>query len=313
MGNNLSSVISPKKPSDQLDNMNSISDNFKNLEPTFILDSDVNDKIKKLNEYINKFNVNDTNSLISIIKEFQQKSNKLNGSKYNFQGIENFIVNFHQTLQKELNNIGDGKNISDVLNNDESLKKYMDIIKKNKTEEIFRDISNNDILKNNIPLQENVKTILNNINNMNVKHKFFEYKYIQINLFLIIFIEHVSNTMTDFMEKTIQYSLLRDAKKKNSIQELTNILMQILNDDRVNLDSQNFNMINDIIKNTNNQLKENQNVLNDKLKKMKDQSFNEIVNFLANNAFTTEKTANEYTGGAIRSGSIIPQEFYNIN
>lgn len=313
MGNNLSSVISPKKPSDQLDNMNSISDNFKNLEPTFILDSDVNDKIKKLNEYINKFNVNDTNSLISIIKEFQQKSNKLNGSKYNFQGIENFIVNFHQTLQKELNNIGDGKNISDVLNNDETLKKYMDIIKKNKTEEIFRDISNNDILKNNIPLQENVKTILNNINNMNVKHKFFEYKYIQINLFLIIFIEHVSNTMTDFMEKTIQYSLLRDAKKKNSIQELTNILMQILNDDRVNLDSQNFNMINDIIKNTNNQLKENQNVLNDKLKKMKDQSFNEIVNFLANNAFTTERTVDEYTGGAIRAGSVIPQEFYNIN
>jgi hypothetical protein len=317
MGTTASNLINQKK-NDDGDVIT--PDKFKNLEPSFILDSDVNDKVKKLNSYINDFNTNDTKTLLSVIKEFQEKTNKTSGTNYNFDQIEQFILNFHQSLQKELDSSEDNRKISDILNNDDSLKKYLDEMKTHKTDEIFKDIINNDTVKNNGALQTNIKNILNNINNMNVKHKFFEYKYIQINLFLIIFIQHTMSTMQDFIEKVTQYSLLRDAKKRDSIDELVKILLQLLNDSRVQLDPENFNVINNMVKTINSDINSNQKKLNDKINTIKDASFNEIVKFLYNNAFTEQNIVNQFNpdetpimkGGFIKGNSVIPQEFYNL-
>lgn len=290
-------------------------DKFKNLEPSFILDTDVNDKVKKLNTYINDFNTNDTKTLLSVIKEFQEKTNKTSGTNYNFDQIEQFILNFHQSLQKELDNSGDNRKINDILNNDDSLKKYLNEMKTHKTDEIFKDIMNNDTVKGNGLLQTNIKNILDNINNMNIKHKFFEYKYIQINLFLIIFIQHTMSTMQDFIEKVTQYSLLRDAKKRDSVDSLVNVLLQMLNDSRVQLDPENFNIINNMMKTINTDISTNQKNLNSKINQIKESSFNDIVKFLYNNAFTEQNIVSklpEMTGGFIKDHSVIPQEFYNL-
>jgi hypothetical protein len=290
-------------------------DKFKNLEPSFILDTDVNDKVKKLNTYINDFNTNDTKTLLSVIKEFQEKTNKTSGTNYNFDQIEQFILNFHQSLQKELDNSGDNRKINDILNNDDSLKKYLNEMKTHKTDEIFKDIMNNDTVKGNGVLQTNIKSILDNINNMNIKHKFFEYKYIQINLFLMIFIQHTMSTMQDFIEKVTQYSLLRDAKKRDSVDSLVTILLQMLNDSRVQLDPENFNVINNMMKTINNDISTNQKNLNSKINEIKESSFNDIVKFLYNNAFTEQNIASklpEMRGGFVKDHSVIPQEFYNL-
>lgn len=286
----------------------STKENQNNLDSSFILDTEVSEKINKINTYIDFFNRNDTKSLLSVIKEFQQKTNSsYPNNNFNFDKIENFIVDFHQNLQKELDITGDRSQINDILNNDETLKKYLENIKNHKTEEVFKDLMNNDTIKNNGMLQTNIKNILNNINNMNVKHKFFEYKYIQVNLFLIIFIQHVMATMQNFIEKVSYYSILRDAKKKDGVDSLIKILIDILNDPRVQLDPANFDMITDMSKKINKDIQDNQKKITEKINNIKEASFNDIVKFLYNNAFTDPKTQNYSSnkrGGFIRSNSL---------
>lgn len=310
-------TTSSTQMSENLNNFSSTSQSTEsgnnNLDSTLILDTEVSDKINKINTYIDFFNKNDTKSLLSVIKEFQQKTNSsYPNSNYNFDKIESFVVDFHQNLQKQLDMTGDRSQINDILNNDETLKKYLENIKNYKTEEVFKDLMTNDTIKNNGMLQTNIKNILNNINNMNVKHKFFEYKYIQVNLFLIIFIQHVMATMQNFIEKVSYYSILRDAKKKDGVDALIKVLIDILNDPRVQLDPANFDMINDMSKKINKDIQDNQKKITEKINTIKESSFNDIVKFLYTNAFTDStkqqsppsSSFNNKRGGFVRSGSL---------
>jgi len=88
---------------------------------------------------------------------------------------------------------------------DHQLKEYMD----------------NPFIKDDPMVQRGVKDVADSIKSIRGKYKFFEYKYLQMNVFLIGFITHVGETLVRFVNET---SAFYEAKEKYHLMLIRNLV-----------------------------------------------------------------------------------------
>ncbi len=88
---------------------------------------------------------------------------------------------------------------------DQQLKEYMD----------------NPFIKDDPMVQRGVKDVADSIKSIRGKYKFFEYKYLQMNVFLIGFITHVGETLVRFVNET---SAFYEAKEKYHLMLIRNLV-----------------------------------------------------------------------------------------
>lgn len=219
------------------------------------------------------------------------------------------VIAFHTNLNEAI-----GKNFQNLLNSDATIPEgFKNIILKEKESEkkaIEQNLNNNPILKNtNLPT--NILNLFDNSQTLKVKYKYFEYKYVYLNLFLLGFIEKTMETLHGFSTITQSYIKNKDAVQQETITSLITLLNQILNNANITLNDDDELTIKKMMDEIKIQTEKNLADLQMKEKETVDKIKTELAK--ATPASTTSPTAlGGKRGGFVRGSSTFPQTFYEL-
>jgi hypothetical protein len=255
--------------------------------PTFTAPNNIVDKIKGLGDVIKHFNENDTTSIEGFIDNFnKQVSDK---EKIDLgPEVKSLMLSFHNQVlevidsQLGANSTPEEKQavlkakLKDNKQLNEMLKMYYDKKLMDFETKVFSD----ETVRDNPEVMSTVSNIMNNVKSLKVKYKFFEYKYIQMNVFLIVFIQYVYNSMSKFIVDVIAYNQTRDAIRQEMTKKIFEATQKILGASDLQMKPEDADSINRLIFNLQQKVQKDQTEIQELSGKLKNNSLSDLLNFV---------------------------------
>lgn len=219
-----------------------------NLE--IILDENVKEQLDKLNEYVDHFNKSDVKELMKVIDQYKSSFRQTDGNVFDLNNINTFIDNFYNTLSKRLQLENPGVDIDSKLKdklNSADLPDYLKTIYDDNFQKLKQEINDSPIIQFDEVSKKNIDNIFNNITTLKSKYRYFEYKYIQLNIFMLIFIEHTFKTMDDFVDSIVSYVIEHDSKRSDTIRSIVSKLLNIINEADLKINKEDFTTLNNLM------------------------------------------------------------------
>jgi len=287
-----------KDPSAEKKNPNA---EFKDL--TVVVDDGIKKKLTELGEYVSIFNSNDVKPLIKIVKDYKINLETSTGQRFNFANIDNSVGQFHRELLEKIST--DNENISA----EEKDKKFSELLKSKALPDYLKNmydvrlsklktkILEDPIVSKDTEMKNNIGQILTDITGIKSKYKYFEYRYIQLNLFLIIFIQHTYNTMDNFIKSILAYTVNRDKMREDSLRDLINLLLKIMKEAELNITQKDFESIDNLMSVSEMQIKKRQEQLDKAIEKARVGAIDEMLKLVMINhdIFSHKLTNNDST------------------
>jgi hypothetical protein len=173
-------------------------------------------------------------------------------------------------------------------------------------------------------MQEGVESIMGNVKSLKVKYKYFEYKYIELNIFLILFVQHVYATMHTFVNNIIEFNKQRDDAREKIIQDTMKLMAGILGEGEQGLNVVDTNTLRELTTKVQTVMKQKDEAMKQRLDEMVKVSTDNIQGFLAALTDATKGDMKEQLnkqggskqkqqqGGFVRDHSRFPQAFYDL-
>ena len=250
-----------------------------------ILDTKVREQITKLNEYVANFNQGDTEALLKVVDSYSDQLKKYLPNT-TVKGIKEYIAKFQteliQELQKEYPNETQEQIKERMLAKlrDKQLVNYLQNKNDGKMTKLKEEITNNNIVAGNKPAQTNINSIFTNISQMKAKYRYFEYKYVRMNLFMVVFIQHVLTTMNNFVVSIVEYVYREQSEKQKALVSLVKQLLELIEKSDMTISTDDFQRIDDLMGAVESQLKDANKKLDQAVDKAKYQATNEITKLL---------------------------------
>jgi hypothetical protein len=255
--------------------------------PTFTAPNNIVDKIKGLGDVIKHFNENDTTSIEGFIDNYnKQVSDK---EKIDLgPEVKSLMLSFHNQVlevidsQLGANSTPEEKQavlkakLKDNKQLNEMLKMYYDKKLMDFETKVFSD----ETVRDNPEVMSTVSNIMNNVKSLKVKYKFFEYKYIQMNVFLIVFIQYVYNSMSKFIVDVIAYNQTRDAIRQEMTKKIFEATQKILGATDIQMKPEDADTINRLIFNLQQKVQKDQTEIQELSGKLKNNSLSDLLNFV---------------------------------
>jgi len=255
--------------------------------PTFTAPNNIVDKIKGLGDVIKHFNENDTTSIEGFIDNYnKQVSDK---EKIDLgPEVKSLMLSFHNQVlevidsQLGANSTPEEKQavlkakLKDNKQLNEMLKMYYDKKLMDFETKVFSD----ETVRDNPEVMSTVSNIMNNVKSLKVKYKFFEYKYIQMNVFLIVFIQYVYNSMSKFIVDVIAYNQTRDAIRQEMTKKIFEATQKILGASDIQMKPEDADTINRLIFNLQQKVQKDQTEIQELSGKLKNNSLSDLLNFV---------------------------------
>jgi hypothetical protein len=310
MGGVLTKPSIDKLSQEELDKFN------KDFDIQTHLSKDVATKIIQLNDIIKTYNTNDSEVLLTKVKEYHKTLTPQQSQA--LLPIENKIQEFHKYI---LDNLDNSMNYNDklatktkLLGNSNQLFNVLSNNIKTKINKDKDDLLKGTFLAKDDTINKGLDSVFTNISTIRAKYKYFEHEYININLFLIIFIQHTHNVINDFIKDVIVISSKRDQYRQQKMNELISLLVNILNASELDIKPSDFDMINGMMKNLEETARREGEELSAQLGKSVINAQTQLNNppsSLGN--FSGGKGSKKQTGGFIRDHSTFPQAFYDLS
>lgn len=254
--------------------------------PNFTAPDGIVDKIKGLGDVINYFNDNDTSSIENFIDSY----NKGVTAKEQIElgpEIKGMMMTFHNQLLEVIDSQMVGATSSEKQNvlksklkDNKQLNDMLKMYYNQKLQDVETSVLNDEMVRGNKDISDTVKIILNNVKSLKVKYKFFEYKYIQLNVFMIVFIQYVYNSMSKFIVDVIAYNQTRDAIRQEMTQKIFKATQEIMGASDMVLKPSDAEAINKMIFNLQDKVRRDQQEITDLSSKLKNNSLSDLLNFV---------------------------------
>ncbi len=279
-----------------------VSQKALDASPQFIAPDGIISKIKGLGEVIGFFNDNDTSSLTNFIDVYNQKVSAKDKIVVGPE-IKTSLLSFHnqmlEVIDQQMGMVATSTEKQEALKaklkDNRQLNEMLKMYYNQKLQDIETRVLNDEMVKNSSELSNTVKIILNNVKALNVKYKFFEYKYIQLNLFMIVFVQYVYNSMTKFIVDVIAYNQARDAVRQEMTSRIFKATQQIMGASQIELKPQDANAINQMIANLQEKIQKDQNEIQDLSSRLKNNSMSDLLNFI----LTSDETLASHVMGSV--------------
>lgn len=283
--------LSSSKPSSSIatsTNANIVSQDAFNLTPQFMAPDGILSKVKGLGEVIGYFNDNDTSALTNFIDTYNQKVTAKDRIEIGPE-IKSTMLNFHNQLLSVIDQQTGMSTATDTqkqevlkakLKDNKQLGDMLKMYYNQKLQDVETRVLSDEMVKNSSELSGSVKVILNNVKALKVKYKFFEYKYIQLNLFMIVFVQYVYNTMTKFIVDVIAYNQARDAIRQEMTQKIFKATQEIMGASDIELKPQDAAAINKMISSLQEKIQKDQQEIQDLSSRLKNNSMSDLLNFI---------------------------------
>jgi hypothetical protein len=259
------------------------SDNKGNKE--VFLHTDVQDQIQKLNKYVDNFNKSDVNALLDIVNQYSMRFKKPDGERYDLRNVEYFISEFYKDLKIAITNENPSLEseqidvkIKEKLQNNE-LPLYLKTIY-DKNFQDLKDEINSSIQDSKS--QKDIESIFSNISTLKSKYRYFEYKYIELNIFMIIFIQHTFQIMDKFVSTVISHVNDQDKQSSNSIKKLVSLLLEVMKRADLQINKTDFDTLDSLMSVMKKELQEKKQILNEGIEKAKTEVNANMVTLLNN-------------------------------
>lgn len=305
-----------------------------------ILHEDVLKKVGEVREIVAAFNKDDHRKLKEQVDKYNQALQAANKGGEQIiipDNVAQSLEGFHNAVLRNLSGetfeaaMGQGYGkIYDTLS-----KEY-----KSGIEEKKQQILSSTGIKEDSDLGKDINSIIGNITSLKVKYKYFEYKYIEMNLFLILFIQKVYQSMDDFTTNVLEFNRMRDEARDKAMKDTLNAMVQIIQSADLELNPDDFKHVNTLMNKVQSDMEGKEKALQAKM--------NDLVTITSKNmsAFIdtlTNATKQEFQaelgkrgapsasaprsasmpgnasmdypmyGGFLRSGTMLPQTFYELD
>ena len=185
-------------------------------------------------------------------------------------------------------------------------------------------------IKGNDQVKSSVTSIAENIKNMKVKYRFFEYRYIQMNIFMLMFIQHTYDTIEKFTHDVIEFNVQRDKAREDAIKDFVTSITDIMKSADLRIGEVDFKELDALMMNMTSNIKSKQDDFNSKLKDIQEITQDNIKGFISalsdatkiqiqdhlNQTTRPQAPSSQYNqqrGGFIRGSSMMPQSFYDFD
>lgn len=254
--------------------------------PLFMAPNNVVDKIKGLGDVIGFFNDNDTSALEGFIDDYNKKV--ANKDKIDLgPEIKNLLLSFHNQLLTVIDSQVVGATpaekqqiLKSKIKDNKQLNDMLSMYYNEKLKNIETRVMNDEAVRGNKELGDTVKTIMSNVKSLKVKYKFFEYKYIQLNIFMIVFIQFVYNSMTKFIVDVIAYNQVRDAFRQEMTQKIFDATKDIMSSSDIQIKPQDAEAVNKLIQNLQDKVRKDQEEIQEMSARIKNNSMADLLNFI---------------------------------
>lgn len=271
------------------------------LSMEIVLDKGVKQQIDKLSEYVSIFNSNDVKPLLQVIKDYKMNLETSTGRSYDLNNIDKFVTKFHKELldkiTKDYPTLSDQEKqikVSEKLK-DKGLSQYLSSIYDDKIVDWKEDILKNPIVKKDAQMSSSIQNLFSDITGLKSKYRYFEYRYIQLNLFLMVFIQHTYFTMDKFINTVLAYTVNRDKDREDSVRELINLLLRIMKEAELNIDQKDFETIDQLMSVVEKQVKDKQLKLGDAVEQARVGALDEMLQIvMANHDVFSQQTVDDF-------------------
>lgn len=145
-------------------------------------------------------------------------------------------------------------------------------------DESIEKIQKNPDIASNEAIQNSVMTVADTIKSMKARYKFFEYKYIQLNIFVIVLLQEVFSTMEAFHSNVLRYNKERDDLRIKATTQCFDIITNMLLSADISLTNDDDMKFTKALHNLEDSVKQQQGKLNEEISKLKETSTNRITN-----------------------------------
>lgn len=218
------------------------------------VDKTLVDNINNLNQILEQFKSNDTKSMIDKIKKdnvLLQNYNSLSPDekekyKYKLKLDDSLLTKLEDIHMNVLNNLD--YTFADVktkgkLGDDKNLQQYIQGFVDKDLDLRMKDYLQNPFIQGDPVVARSMADVTNSIKTIRGKYKYFEYKYVQMNLFLMVFINYVNNTMRQYIDETAAFYAARQKYHLVLIQNVIKTFQSQLGDEAkkmTDIDIENF-------------------------------------------------------------------------
>jgi hypothetical protein len=256
------------------------------LTPQFTAPEGIVEKIKGLGDVIGFFNDNDTSSIENFVDTYNKQVSAKDQIEIGPE-IKGLMLGFHNQLLEVIDGQLIGATSSEKqqvlkskLKDNKALNEMLRLYYNQKMQDVESRVLNDEVVRSNPEITETVRIIMNNVKSLKVKYKFFEYKYIQLNVFMIVFIQYVYNSMGKFIVDVIAYNQARDAIRQEMTQKIFRATQEIMGSSDMQLKPQDAEAINRMITNLQDKVSRDQKEIQEMSGKLKNNSLSDLLNFV---------------------------------
>lgn len=180
-------------------------------------------------------------------------------------------------------------------------------------------------LEKNDIMKQNISTVAENIKSLKVRYKFFEYKYMQLNIFMILLVQHVFVTMDDFVSQVMTFSQQRDIMRDEMLKKTFGMINEIMTAADIGIDANQFTQMNGLLEQLSNEAKEKEKLMNEKVKALSEIAHTSLQHFIGNLSEASQNDARIYLnsqtkgftpsmrGGFPKGSSHFPPSFFEAS
>lgn len=289
------------------------------------LHEDVIKHMKEVGKVVDAFKKDDGQGLLRMVESYNQA---LGSEQIQIpDAVKASLVKFHSAVLDNLDAtlVGEERNAAfrEIMNEPSAAFAALGKTFAKDVEEKREQLFAREFMKENSEMQQSIVSILDNIKNLKVKYKYFEYKYMEMNIFLILFVQKVYQTMDEFVDNVLAFNKLRDANRENMMKETLRMMVEIMTAADLEMNPRDFENVMQMMQKVRADVVKSESDMEAKMEQLMKLSSENMSTFL--NAFTGATksqlaaalnrpgNAPGMNGGFLRSGSILPQAFYELD
>ena len=309
-----------------------------------LLEKDVRDKISEVSDIFSAFNKDDHKKLLGYVDSINQSLKMSGNPTFELsEPIKKSLVEFHTAILSGIDTATmteEGKNakyleimsspVGDKVKNIESIFKILGDNYGKDLEEKKKIIMQSQGIVDSKEMQGNVETIMNSVKGLKVKYKFFEYKYIELNIFLILFVQQVYKSMDSFVNNVVAFNKQRDATREQLIRDTLKIMLGILTAADLQINPNDFEYLTGMMDKLKSHMDDKNKELETKMRDLVAITTDNLSGFLGALTEPTKidlmkqlqqdpklqqaaQAQGVLRGGFVRDGSMFPQAFYDLD
>jgi hypothetical protein len=202
-----------------------------------IVDKVIVDNIENLGKLVSQFNKNDTEAILDQIKNSTEFKGKFP------EQLLSRIGGLHQSILNTIDSSLTPDDKKKEMETDANIQNYISKFVDKDTDEKMKEYLDSPFIKNDQVVLRSMTDVTGSIKNIRSKYKYFEYKYVQMNLFLIMFTKFVYTTVNKFISES---AALYEAREKYHLVMIHNVIKTFQNifksesDKLTNIDTSSF-------------------------------------------------------------------------